>query len=140
MIGTDLSMIQPTSLVPNCSFVREDAEDDWVHPHKFDYIHLRTVFSCFDSPKEVMRRAFDNMNPGGWIEFQDAEAGLSCPDDTIEGTALQRWSQLLIHGGLALGRDTDRVRHYADWLADVGFVDIVQVPVPIPGTRVQIDL
>lgn len=42
VIGTDLSLIQPTERIPpNLSFVREDAEEMWVHDQPFEYIHWR---------------------------------------------------------------------------------------------------
>lgn len=87
MIGTDLSAIQPAPRVPNVVFQKDDAESPWVFPaphqlddecvspctHRimFDYVHLRLVVTCFDDTRNVMRQAFENMNPGGWIEYQD---------------------------------------------------------------------
>lgn len=41
VVGTDLSLIQPNYSPPNCRFVREDAEEEWVHDRPFDYIHAR---------------------------------------------------------------------------------------------------
>ena len=41
VLGTDLSPIQPDYLPPNCRFEIDDVDDDWVHSHKFDYIHGR---------------------------------------------------------------------------------------------------
>lgn len=92
VIGTDLSAIQPDPLLPNLVFQKDDAESPWVFPaphppgaecefpceHKivFDYVHLRQVVTCFSDPRIVMQQAFDNMNPGGWIEFQDMTFGL----------------------------------------------------------------
>lgn len=43
VFGTDLSLIQPSYVPPNCSFVREDSEEDWVFGFPFDYIHLRVM-------------------------------------------------------------------------------------------------
>lgn len=87
VIGTDLSAIQPDANLPNCAFVKDDAEAPWYFPdtnadhahcHRpcehfisFDYVHLRMMFTCFEDTRNVMRNAYANMNPGGWIEFQD---------------------------------------------------------------------
>lgn len=47
VIGTDLSLIQPTdNLPPNCTFVREDSEEPWVFGKSFDYIHWRLMLTC----------------------------------------------------------------------------------------------
>lgn len=43
VIGTDLSLIQTNHSPPNCRFVREDAEEEWVHDQPFDYIHARMM-------------------------------------------------------------------------------------------------
>lgn len=36
-------MIQPLYVPPNCTFVREDCEEEWVYGFSFDYIHLRLM-------------------------------------------------------------------------------------------------
>lgn len=55
VIGTDLSLIQPDmdGVVPNVEFVREDAEELWVHDEPFDFIHSREPFP---SPITATRR------------------------------------------------------------------------------------
>ena len=74
--------------------MREDAEkDDWVFTHKFDYIHLRATFTCFDDPRVVMRKAFDYLNPGGWIEYWEGSIEVFSHDGTSHGTDIERWSQ-----------------------------------------------
>lgn len=89
MIGTDLSAIQPNPRIPNCTFIKDDAEEDWVfhskhpegapaceglceHPIMFDYVHFRAMFTCFNDPIKVMKSAYENLSPGGWVEFQEA--------------------------------------------------------------------
>lgn len=100
VIGTDLSAIQPEPRVSNLLFQKDDAEAPWKFPahhpagekcmspceHRimFDYVHLRAVVTCFDDHLTVMQHAFDNMNPGAWIEFQDASFHVE-NDGTSEG-------------------------------------------------------
>ena len=43
VLGTDLSPIQPTSVPPNCSFIIDDIEDEWIFRKPFDYIHSRVL-------------------------------------------------------------------------------------------------
>ncbi|ORY64908.1 S-adenosyl-L-methionine-dependent methyltransferase [Pseudomassariella vexata] len=133
VIGTDLSKIQPSRLdIPNCSFIREDSEDPWVFPWKFDYIHLRQVCTCFADTKVVIKQAFDNMNEGGWIEFQDSSVQIMSLDGTTQGTRIERWSQLMGRGLMALGRDANKARFYKQWLEEAGFVDVVENKYPFP--------
>lgn len=89
MIGTDLSAIQPAAEitgVKNCEFIKEDSEQEWIYPYKFDYVHARFVFSCFDDPQKVIGEAFKNMKPGAWIEFQDSTIRFHSLDNNLHGS------------------------------------------------------
>lgn len=89
MIGTDLSAIQPRSSIPNCEFIRDDAEAEWLfNGIQFDYVHLRFVYTCFNDQRLVMQNAFKNMKPGGWIEYQDSTMEVQSMDDNLEGKKL----------------------------------------------------
>ncbi|KAK6829448.1 hypothetical protein PG995_004020 [Apiospora arundinis] len=135
VIGTDLSMIQPLPWTPNCQFILENSEtDDWLFPHRFDYVHLRAVLSCFSDVRTVIRRAYDHLEAGGWIEFQDGVFELvGHTDGSLEGTALQRWNALLRKGALARGRDFAKARRYKQHLLDAGFVDVEERTILVPG-------
>ncbi|KAG9246445.1 S-adenosyl-L-methionine-dependent methyltransferase [Calycina marina] len=130
--GTDLSLIQPKrTWVPNCEFIRDDAEDSWLFPQKFDYIHLRAIASCFSDTQAVMKQAFDHMNEGAYIELQDFVA-VCIGDETMEGTGIHRWAQLLNTGFLAMGRDMLRATRYKAWLEEIGFTDVVELRESMP--------
>ncbi|KAI1871275.1 uncharacterized protein JN550_004720 [Neoarthrinium moseri] len=146
VFGTDLSLIQPRQNVPpNCIFAREDAEyDAWTFdPALFDYVHLRMMFSCFDDPRAVMARARAHMAPGGWIEFQELFADFQSFDGSHAGTALERWTRLLVAGAAAAGsgngsgpgRSLLRVRDYKRLLEAAGFVDVREELVPFPCSQ-----
>ena len=54
IIGTDLSPIQPSWVPPNVKFIIDDAEEQWVFSHKFDYVHVRVMMiSLYDWPRFV---------------------------------------------------------------------------------------
>ncbi|ORY63852.1 S-adenosyl-L-methionine-dependent methyltransferase, partial [Pseudomassariella vexata] len=134
VVGTDLSMIQPSALrlLPNCSFVREDSEEPWVFDYKFDYVHARAVVSCFNDTRVVLARAFEGMNEGGWIEFQDINMDVRSIDHTLEGTAVQEWFRTVRRGFASIGRDVDRPLFYKQWFLEAGFVDVEEKCFPIP--------
>lgn len=72
MTGTDLSQIQPLSAAPsNCTFVQDDVEDEWIFAQAFDYVHLRMMMMSFDDHCAVMRKVFEHLVPGGWVEYQE---------------------------------------------------------------------
>ncbi|KAL2272988.1 hypothetical protein FJTKL_05664 [Diaporthe vaccinii] len=135
--GTDLSLIQPLSWMPNCQFVMENSESqDWLFPHKFDYIHLRGMTACFNDVKTVMRRALQGLTAGGWVEFQE---GCFNPhgvpdDDALEGTALGRWCRLVAAGAAKCGRDLTKARLYKQQLTETGFVDVHERVIHVPGS------
>ncbi|KAI1849697.1 hypothetical protein JX266_004646 [Neoarthrinium moseri] len=135
VIGSDLSLIQPdvSAEVPNVSFVREDVEDEWIHDTSFDFIHLRLMFTCFINHKDVIQKAFDNLNPGGWIEYQDCSFNIDSDDNTHRGTALHQWGHLAIAGAAAKGRDIEAARKYKRYMEEIGFVDVVERPFKLFG-------
>jgi hypothetical protein len=85
VIGTDLSAIQPPSTVQNVEFLREDSEKEWIYSAKFDYVHFRMTCTCFDDHRTVIRSAFENIKPGGWVEYQETEFHPSYMDNSPEG-------------------------------------------------------
>ncbi|KAI1870348.1 uncharacterized protein JN550_005276 [Neoarthrinium moseri] len=126
VVGSDLSAIQPPNAPSNCAFVKDDAEEEWLFPWKFDFVHLRFVFTCFNDHRRMMREAFKSMNSGAWIEYQDFPVTqIGSMDGQMEGSALQRWAFSVMTGmKTVMGRDIDVVSNYAMWLQEIGFVDV----------------
>ncbi|KAK6220556.1 hypothetical protein LQW54_002001 [Pestalotiopsis sp. IQ-011] len=134
VVGSDLTQIQPTAVLPNLSFVQEDSEEQWVHDQPFDYIHLRYVYTCFDSPQTVIKSAFENLNSGGWIEFQDATMELHSSKGVayLDGNPLKRLFDLAIQGAAKHGRNIVVSRYLKQWLEEAGFVDVVEKKLAVP--------
>jgi len=126
VIGTDLSPIQPAFVPPNCRFEVDDAEDEWTFSQKFDYIHGRMLGSCFISHVKVFESAFQFLRPGGWLEMQDFGFPFRCVDDTMKGTAFERWLELVQVGCRKLGKDLGLAPSYHQYMRDIGFVDVQQ--------------
>ncbi|CAJ2508882.1 Uu.00g139080.m01.CDS01 [Anthostomella pinea] len=133
VLGTDLSPIQPEFVPPNCHFEVDDIEDEWVFSHKFDYIHARhMVGSMTDFPK-LFRAIYDNLTPGGWVEMQDYYVKLQSIDGSLDGTALQRWNDMLNHALSFTGRSGLAAPKYKRWMREVGLVDIGEEVFAVPG-------
>lgn len=134
IIGTDLSLIQPANAPANCSFVKENSEyDDWIFPQPFDFVFMRMVFTCFDNHLTVIKKSFDNLRPGGWIEMQDLSPELICTDGSVAGSYLERWAELMYISGKAAGRDFYVAKRYKELMIEAGFVDVVEDVGPLPG-------
>ncbi|KAK7985435.1 hypothetical protein PG988_003057 [Apiospora saccharicola] len=130
VVGTDLSLIQPNYSPPNCHFVREDAEEEWVHDSAFDYIHVRMMTICFKDPSAMVRKIYDNLQPGGWVEHQEIGADQLAADpeseELIENDpfSLREYMRRVIKGAANLGRDIDVAPKLKDWMVEAGFVDV----------------
>lgn len=103
-------------------------------PRAFDYVHLRSMLVSLNDVPAMIKKAYDHMNPGGWIEFQDSTWELHSPDNTLEGTGMQRWSQNVLRGLARSGRDTvPNLAALKEHLLGAGFVDVEEKTFPVPG-------
>lgn len=128
-----MSQIQPHGRLPNCEFIREDAEaSDWIFPYSFDYVHLRNIASCFNDTRLVFQRSFDHMTPGGWIECQDPSITAYFIDPSLVNSPIARFASLVRSGLANIGRLGDRAPLYKAWMEEVGFVDVTERIVPCP--------
>lgn len=134
VIGTDLCLIQPHPRTTNCAFILEDSETaEWFFPSSLDYVHMRNVGPCFDDIRTIIRKAYGHMTPGGWIDLQDGHWQPACIDDSLEGTALERWFRLIIRGGQRQGRDMLKAKYYKQYLLEAGFTDVEEKIYQLPG-------
>ncbi|KAL6359643.1 hypothetical protein LRP88_07064 [Fusarium phalaenopsidis] len=68
-----------------------------------------------------------NLNPGGYVELQEADLFLSSDDGTLQPTqALPRCLQLMYEASVKLGRPYQEIPPLKDVLAATGFVDVVE--------------
>jgi len=49
-----------------------------------------------------------------------------CIDDTMNGTSLQQWTTLVPEGAANIGRVVTNSKNYPQYMAEAGFVDIVE--------------
>lgn len=133
MLGTDLSPIQPEYVPPNCRFEIDDADDEWIFTHKFDYIHSRFMIGAFSNFPRIFGYCFDNLNPGGWAEFQDYYAEFQCIDGSLAGTALEKWNRLFLDAVERVGRSGRSAARFKSQMIQAGFVDVVERKFALPG-------
>lgn len=76
----------------------------------------------------MMRVAFENLEPGGYIEFQDMALPARSDDGTLNPESyLARWCDACLDAGKNLGRPVYPVNEYKNYLAQAGFEEIVEV-------------
>ncbi|KAJ0307366.1 hypothetical protein COL516b_003980 [Colletotrichum fioriniae] len=125
VIGVDLSAVQPTFVPPNVQFQVEDIEEDWHFSHPFDYIHSRMMTGSIADWKIYLRRCFDNLNPGGYLELNDIDAIPLSDDGTLtEECTLEKSFRLWSEAITALGSPFEKFNRLEGVLAEVGFKDV----------------
>ncbi|KAK5630976.1 hypothetical protein RRF57_006691 [Xylaria bambusicola] len=106
-------------------FEIDDAEDEWTFNEPFSFIHGRALMSCFDDPSRVVKQAYENLEPGGFIEFQDALFPMYWVGEPVKESALYRWNELLMEGLRRIGRSWSNVINYPRYFEEAGFENIV---------------
>lgn len=126
VLGTDLSPIQPEQVPPNCEFLIDDCEKEWIFHDKFDYIHSRALVAAIKNWPRFFEQAYDNLNPDGYLECQDIAFPIRCMDTnvTAQDSPLIRWSEYFIEAAQKIGLDGTGPRHFTPQLRDAGFTDI----------------
>ncbi|RSL99356.1 hypothetical protein CDV31_012222 [Fusarium ambrosium] len=99
VVGVDLSPIQPTFVPPNVEFFIDDTDEEWNHSAPFDYIHSRMMTSSIRNWPDYLKKIYDNLNPGGYVELQEADLFLSSDDTTLHPTqSLPQCLKLMVYG------------------------------------------
>jgi SAM-dependent methyltransferase len=133
VIGSDLSLIQPTHAVDNCSFIKEDAEnDEWTYNQRFDFIHFRLIYTCFNDLAAILKKTYDHLESGGWVEFQDQTPEIKSFDGSSVGSGMEKFGQTIVSGLTRIGRDATRIKTLRQLLVAQGFVDVTERIMPYP--------
>ncbi|OAG37876.1 hypothetical protein AYO21_07982 [Fonsecaea monophora] len=133
VVGVDISPTMSEIVPPNVQFEIDDVQDQWTYSKQADFIHCRyMVGSIADWPK-LMRQCYDNLNPGGWVEFQDFDINYYSQDGSLtEEHAVRRWLALCHQAAGKIGRTLRVGKHLEQWVNDSGFVNVQAVKVPVP--------
>ncbi|KAK1545412.1 hypothetical protein CPAR01_02914 [Colletotrichum paranaense] len=125
VFGIDLSPTLPIYVPPNVKFEVDDAEEEWTWSRPFSYIHSRVMTSSIGDWKLYLRRCFNHLEPGGWVELQEFDLFPRSDDGTLTPEhPLMRWCSLLLEASEKFGRPYVEVPLLKDLLIEVGFVDV----------------
>ncbi|KAG4258967.1 hypothetical protein FPRO03_13189 [Fusarium proliferatum] len=127
VVGVDLSPIQPGWVPPNVQFYVDDVEEDWDEPKHYDYIHCRYMAGAIADWPALVRRLYDHLNPGGWVEFQETINTLYSDDGTLEpNNALVGLMDNLKKVHDKIGRTLDPAPEFKNWVWEAGFHNITE--------------
>ncbi|KAK1711172.1 S-adenosyl-L-methionine-dependent methyltransferase [Colletotrichum lupini] len=125
VLAFDLSPTLPTYVPPNVRFEVDDAEDPWLYSRPFQYIHSRVITSGISSWANYLKKCYDNLEPGGWVELQEIDLAPTSDDGTLKpDSALLRWAALLQEASEKFGRPFAKVPPLKDVMVEAGFADV----------------
>ncbi|KAK7422755.1 hypothetical protein QQZ08_009380 [Neonectria magnoliae] len=133
IVGNDLSPIQPDWVPPNVKFVVDDIEMDWIEPIHYDYIHCRYMAGSIKDWPRLFKQAYDNLKPGGWVEFQETANTLYSDDGSLtpENPMLQMMEYLLLACD-KIGRTMDPAPYFGQWATEAGFTELREERFKLP--------
>ncbi|KAL6883019.1 S-adenosyl-L-methionine-dependent methyltransferase [Trichoderma longibrachiatum] len=136
VLGIDLSPIQPSWVPPNVKFVIDDVEAEWLNGDNWDFVHLRNMIPVMKSPVALLKQAYDNIKPGGWVELQDVDGDVHTDDDTIpDDWPLKRFTEFMLEAFAKFGTNAHAAVFGGQYLAEAGFVNIQHNYIKLPVMR-----
>ena len=141
-----------SSVPPNLHWVVDDIDKPWTYLTDFDFIFSRMMTGSFtDWPgyiQNCFKYAFSTLasgrdyfdtrgyadkllcsssNHGAYLEIQDITLPPRCDDDTYDGTALQKWGNLMVEAADKVGSPLTVGQNVKKIMEDAGYVDVVEL-------------
>ncbi|KAH8724032.1 S-adenosyl-L-methionine-dependent methyltransferase [Phaeosphaeriaceae sp. PMI808] len=133
VFGNDLSPIQPQWVPPNVHFEVDDAESLWPPRRPFDFIHSRYMLGSIQNWPQLMRQAYEQTAPGGWIELQDFQTQAYDEDESAgDDNMVVKFAEVFNQACAKIGRDGSPGRKLESWVKDAGFINIQHEVVKVP--------
>lgn len=118
--------LQPSSHPANVHFV----VDDFMKPSStercpYDLVHSRSISSGISDWPALVQKCWECLRPGGWIELQEFHLPMRCDDDTMAGTAFERWNHSMVEASAKIGVKVDGgFAEVPNLLEEMGFAEI----------------
>ncbi|ETN45768.1 uncharacterized protein HMPREF1541_09601 [Cyphellophora europaea CBS 101466] len=138
VLGNDLSSMQMQWVLPNCRFVVDDVEGDWIYEGQapFDYIHQRSMCGSFGDWPRLFRQGYENLISGGWYEMQEMTVEMEFADESDPNESdVSKWLKLLDEATEKVGRRLNCAADLEAMFRNAGFVEVQHEEVKIPFGR-----
>ncbi len=122
----DIKPLQPSAHSSNVHFV----VDDFMNPSSsegcpYDLVHSRSISSGISGWPALVLKCWECLRPDRWIELQEFHLPMRCDDDTMAGTAFERWNHLMVEASAKTGVKVDGgFAEVPDLLDKAGFAEI----------------
>jgi trans-aconitate methyltransferase len=130
--GTDLSAIQPIFVPQNLQFEIDDCEQEWLYSKPFDFVHMRALGGSIADWPKLLKRAYDNLVPGGWLQVTDCETRVSTDDDSLPIEApLHQFTEKAGEAAIKFGKIMNIAPGHERLLKEAGFEAVVDTTVKV---------
>lgn len=127
IIATDLSPIQPKWAPPNLTFQVDDIETEWTFDKPFDFIHIRILGGSISDWPRLLKTAYANLTPGGYIEVVEWETWSFTDDDSLpQNSRFDHWQKELNKAAATFGREMRIAPKIKAWVEEAGFEGVEQ--------------
>jgi trans-aconitate methyltransferase len=133
VIGVDISPTQPHMVPPNVRFQVDDVEETWSYSSPFDLIHCRYMPACISDFPKLIRQAYADTKPGGWVEFADGDLRVYSEDGTLtDQHAFKKLHTLFLEACKVMGKVGSPAQYLKQWIEEAGFVNITHKIIKLP--------
>lgn len=108
----------------NFQFQVLDIQQEWSFAELFDVIHGRLLMSLQVDFKKVMNQAYNNLKPGGVLEFQEYGFPPSYNEGQDPNAATRYFFDSLVKGIGLLGQNWAKPAEFDVLMKQQGFVDV----------------
>jgi hypothetical protein len=99
------------------------------------FISSSSLRYCLSLSQALNNKIISHSNPGAYLEIQDIVSPPRSDDGTIEGTALEKWGNLMLEASTKLGSPINSAVTVKKVMEDAGYVDVVEVVYKWPSNR-----
>ncbi|OHE96998.1 TAM domain methyltransferase [Colletotrichum orchidophilum] len=125
VLGVDLSPVKAEFVPLNVRFEVDDIEEEWTYSKPFEYIHSRFLTASIEDWEQYIRRCYNNLVPGGYLELQEADLMPKSDDNTLpEDAAIIRYVNMLNEASERTGREFIEPTSLKAKMIEAGFVDV----------------
>jgi len=119
---------------PNVQFEIDDMEEEWTFSAPFDFIHARYLAGAIFDWGKLAKQCFDNLKPGGWVEFKDWDVRAHDPSGSrdLPDNYVKRWHDEVIGACVELGTSPSPALVIKDVASAAGFINIQERVFEVP--------
>ncbi|KAF4482125.1 putative methyltransferase tdiE [Colletotrichum fructicola Nara gc5] len=118
------SILSPS--VPfNVRFEVDDIEDEWTFSQPFDYIHSRVMTASVADWPQYLKKCYDNLEPGGYLELQETDLFPTSDDGSLaQDSPLMEWAGLMYDASVKFGRPYLQLSTLRESMIEAGFENV----------------